>query len=311
MREEGTGIAMPARDAIERAWLTLGDGRRISYGLGTALLRSDGDLAVLERAYAGGFRLFDTSLYYGDSELLLGRFLRSVPRESIFLATKTQIVRTRFEESGRPEVASFLRSCLDQSLQRLGVDYVDLYQFHELQAAGNLEIAAEEGRKLQREGRIRYLGATGRDLEVLGRVVRSACFDTVLTYADYTPLTRTARTVLRDGAAAGVAMINATPLAGGLLGGDDPRTLEWPEEGRADVEKAGRLYDLCSRLGVSPRTLALQLPMMNSDIAVTLTGPLTVEHLDHTLESLREPVDAMTWRAWDGWRKSDGVAEVL
>lgn len=294
MQEEPTDRTA-ARTAIERTWLSNG-GRRFAYGLGTALLRHPGDEVVLEHAYEQGFRYFDTSLYYGDSELVLGRFLQMVPRESVFVATKTQVAGRRFSEVSSADTARFVSDCLHQSLQRLGVEQVDLYQLHDVATAEGLDAAQEAARRLQQQGYFRYLGATGRDLAVLQNAAGSGWFDTVLTYSDYTPLRRSAGPLLRRGAQRGVAMINATPLAGRLLAGEDPRSLRWPGGPHPDLAAAIRFYDLCQQIGVSPRAVALQFPLRNSDIAITLTGPVSMDQVDSTLGSLHEPLPPEVWK---------------
>lgn len=306
----GTEGDRSAKDAIASAWLVRGN-RRLPYGFGAALLREPGDVAVLERAYEAGFRYIDTSLYYGDSEVVVGRFLRGLRRDSVFLATKTDVFYPDHGGAPAGEIAKYVRSCLDRSLRRLGVDYVDLYQLHEIISVDNLAIAVEELRRLQEAGTVRYVGATTRNLDILMSALKTGWFDTILTYADFTPVRQAARSLFRAGAAAGVGMINATPLlGGGLLGGIDPRTLaDRDRYDPADFEAAGQLYDVLRELGVSTLQFALQFPMLNSDIDITLTGPLNLAQFESTLDALDASVDPLAWRAWDAWNKKRGTGQ--
>ena len=136
--------------------------------------RADATLAVVDEA---GINHIDTAAGYGDSELRLAPFLGD-HRDRYFLATKTG------ERSG-----AAARAELERSLERMGVDHVDLIQLHNLVEPGEWETAfAPDGAvaalaAARDEGLTRFIGVTGHGLRIPGMHVRSLAsfdFDSVL-----------------------------------------------------------------------------------------------------------------------------------
>ena len=133
--------------------------------------------ATLEAVVRGGINHLDTAASYGDSELRLAPFL-SEHRDRFFLATKT---------GNRPGAAA--RAELERSLERLGVDHVDLIQLHNLVEPNEWTTAfAPDGAvaalaAARDEGLARFIGVTGHGLRIPGMHVRSLVefdFDSVL-----------------------------------------------------------------------------------------------------------------------------------
>jgi len=126
--------------------------------------RSD---ATIEQVYAAGVNHFDTASSYGESELRLAPWLTS-NRDKVFLATKA---RSRDGAAARAE--------LDLSLERLGVDQVDLIQLHNLVEPDEWETAHSPNGALaamvqaRDEGLVRYIGVTGHGTRICGMHLRS------------------------------------------------------------------------------------------------------------------------------------------
>lgn len=294
------------RQAIEPYKLRLGD-RAIRYGLGAAWLEKEGEasgVATLERAYEGGFRYFDTSINYGESEPILGKFVQSAPRDRLFLATKSRVIP---QEASAREAAELVACSLNESLRRLRTDRIDLYQLHDIRTLDNV---LDDGgvlkvlRDAQAQGVIRFFGVATRNLALLAEAVRSRLFDTVLTYSDYTPICRDAAPLIESAAGQGIGLINASPLGAGLLTGPDPREIELGHAKPQHRRRAIRLYDFCSARGISIRDLALHFPLRNPLIDMTLTGPRTVREAESTLASLNERIEAAVWTDWEAWREA-------
>jgi aryl-alcohol dehydrogenase-like predicted oxidoreductase len=277
-------------------------GRTLPIGLGCAYIGQAGDSdrqrgyqETLEQAYAAGFRYVDTAEMYGGSEFRVGRFLKTVPRDEVFVATKTRIPPALTPE----EASVHVRQNLRNSLERLGVTQIDLYQLHDLSVldqvfpAGGALDALREARA---EGLIRYIGIGTRWHDILEQAANHPEFDAILTYLDYTLVDQSATLLIESVAAQGVGVVNGTPLANGLLVGKDPRTdTEMHPEVRRFRPHAVRLYDFAIERGVPLLALALHYPMRHPGISITLTGPADPEQLKATLAACAVEIDPAVW----------------
>lgn len=169
----------------------------VAFG-GAAVAKASQTVAdeVIRLALDHGVNHFDVAPSYGDSELRLRPWMGEY-RDQIFLACKTT-KRTRDEAWAE----------LQRSMERLGVDLIDLYQLHGLDKPEELEVALGAGGaieafvKAREQGLVRYLGVTGHRIPTLVEAVRRRGLDTVLfplNYVlrahraeenDYTPLLR-------------------------------------------------------------------------------------------------------------------------
>jgi aryl-alcohol dehydrogenase-like predicted oxidoreductase len=133
-------------------------------------------IAIIESAYEGGIRYFDTAANYGPSEERLGQVLPAV-RSEVMIATKT---------SHREYDAAWQQ--LEASLQRLQTDYIDLWQFHAITYDWDVDTlldpnrgaikAAEEARE---QGLIRAIGVTGHNNpDIFVKALNRYPFDTAL-----------------------------------------------------------------------------------------------------------------------------------
>lgn len=120
-------------------------------------------IALLRRAYDLGVNLFDTAPGYMESEVILGRALREVPRESFVISTKIALAGGMPGEAMRIMRADEIEPAVDRSLRRLQMDHVDLLL---LGVAGpeHLELVLHEHlpvlKRLQQAGKIRHLGSS-------------------------------------------------------------------------------------------------------------------------------------------------------
>ncbi len=125
-------------------------------------LDGEASLPFLRKAIELGINFFDTANVYssGASEEVLGRFLSDgVRRESVVIATKVHGVM-RDEPNGRGLSRKAILHELDQSLRRLGTDYVDLYQIHRWDPETPIEETLEALHDVVKAGKVRYLGAS-------------------------------------------------------------------------------------------------------------------------------------------------------
>jgi aryl-alcohol dehydrogenase-like predicted oxidoreductase len=242
----------------------------LRYGIGCAWLGRDPDLkdlpvgvATLENAYAAGFRYFDTSSAYAQSEVVLGRWLVGIPRGSIFLATKSHLPTHPTPR----EAYEHIQRSLDASLKRLNTPAIDLFQIHDIQ---DLAGVFEPGGALQallearQQGLIGFIGMATRAHTLLRAAARSGQFHTILTYGDYCLKNQSAAGLIEEARALNVGVINASPLLGLSFYGKDT-----PGEGQLLAD-------------------ALRFPLSNPHITLTLTGPANPEQLSSSVRALAE-----------------------
>ena len=301
-----------AKEVIAHYVPTL-DGGRVAYGVGCAWLGRSGnyqdtlrgDLRTLDRAYEHGFRYFDTSRAYGESERTLGELVSRIDRRSVFIATKANV---REQADPRERVELFRRS-FEQSFDRLHTGTLDLFQIHDI---GHFESVTEPGGILdflfdaRARGMIRYIGAATYSLSVLLPAAAHGAIDTVLSYRQYTPLKVSATPLIRETTERGVGFVNASPLHSGFLTNRDPMKVETNRHPMVMRWQAlaAELSALCSRLGVPVLDVALQFPLRNSGIDITLSGPSTAEEVGFTASALRRSIPQPVWRAVDAWLAS-------
>jgi aryl-alcohol dehydrogenase-like predicted oxidoreductase len=125
----------------------------------TSSVRNDDEaVALIHRALELGVTLLDTADIYGDSERQVGKAIKG-RREDVVLATKfgfvTGIGASERAIDGSPQ---YVRKACEASLQRLGVDYIDLYYLHRVDAATPIEETVGAMADLVREGKVRHLG---------------------------------------------------------------------------------------------------------------------------------------------------------
>ncbi|MEJ0046368.1 MAG: aldo/keto reductase [Rhodospirillales bacterium] len=116
----------------------------------------------IARAIEVGINFFDTANVYsaGSSEEILGRALRDlVPREQVVVATKVH-GQMRPDPNGHGLSRKAIFAEIDASLQRLGMDYVDLYQIHRFDPETPIEETLEALNDVVRAGKARYIGAS-------------------------------------------------------------------------------------------------------------------------------------------------------
>jgi len=142
------------------------------------------DLAdAVHRAVDLGVNFFDTADAYGDglAEEILGRALKDVKRDRVIIATKVYNHWLGDRGSRRVGDLSYdyiLWEC-DQSLKRLGTDYIDLYQAHAFDVFTHLDETTRAFEKLKEAGKIRYYGTSNFTVEQLRAALSFGSYDTV------------------------------------------------------------------------------------------------------------------------------------
>lgn len=249
--------------------------------------------AVVQAALDAGINLIDVAPYYGltRAETALGAALKGVPRSDFVLMTKVGRYGDKTWNFSREAT---LRS-LDESRARLGVDYIDVLQCHDIEHGDRrqlIEEALPTLRDLKAQGAIGRIGITGYDLSVLEDVATIEQVDTVMAYCTYSLQDRRLAGVAQRLGRSGVAVFNASPLGMGLLTSKGPP--DWhpghPSVWAAAAEAARR----CEALGVDLSFVALQFALQTAaanGIVSTVVGMSKPSNLDRNIEALTTPID--------------------
>jgi aryl-alcohol dehydrogenase-like predicted oxidoreductase len=200
-------------------------------------------LATLRAAWEAGTTLFDTADVYGmgRSETLIGKFLKET-RAPVYVATKLG----RFDPPGWP--GNFTRAGVRQhteaSLKRLGVDALDLTQFHciPLDVLKRGEVF-EHVRELKREGKIRDFGVSVESMEEADFCVRQegvAALQIIFNIFRQKPI----HALFAEAKQRNVALLVRLPLASGLLGGKLTKATQFPANDHRNFNRDGQQFNV-------------------------------------------------------------------
>jgi len=239
-----------------------------------------------------GVNFLDCSPAYGDTraETVLGRALRQVARDRYYLATKVGAYGSGFDFS-----AARVTRSVEESMQRLGVDYIDVIQCHDIEYAEPTQIVEETLpalHALKAAGKVGHVGITGLPLTVLRRVLALAApgqVETILSFCRYALNDDALRDLLPELRARGVGVINASATGMGLL---TPRGAPDWHPAHATIQEGCRLaVAYCQEQGLDIVKLALQFAVANPAIATTLVGTANPENMARNLDYIEEPLD--------------------
>jgi D-threo-aldose 1-dehydrogenase len=284
--------------------------------------------ATVRHAWDLGIRYFDVApLYgYGAAERRIGAVLRDLPRDEFVLSTKVgrlvveagavqpgaDLDRQAFGgredafyagTAGRRIVFDYsaegVRRSLGESLERLGLDRIDLALVHDPDRHWRAAItgAIPELLRLRDAGVVRAVGVGMNQAPMLARFVREADIDAVLVAGRYTLLDQGALAELLPACEArGVAVLVAGVMNSGVLAAPhaDARFDYLPAPG-AVVERARSIAAACDRHDVLLRAAAMQLPLAHPAVTGLITGVRTAAHLDEYPELLRMPIPPSLW----------------
>lgn len=219
---------------------------------------------VLRRAVELGVNFIDTADSYGPyvSEEIIHEALH--PYDGLVIATKAGLLRTGPDvwiPLGNP---NYLRQECEMSLRRLGVDTIDLFQLHRIDANFPLEDQVGELLNLKNEGKIRHIGLSEIDVDQLHAAQRIT--EIVSVQNKYNLTARGAEPLLDTATKQGIGFIPWFPLAAGPLAAPD-----------------GPLQRIAADHGASPSQLALAWLLKRSPVMVPIPGTSKVAHLEENV----------------------------
>jgi L-galactose dehydrogenase len=237
-----------------------------------------------------GINIIDVSPFYGytRAETVLGKALKGISRDRYFLATKVgRYGDDEFDFSAKRVTAS-----IDESLARMGVEYVDIIQSHDNEY-GNLDQVVNETipalRKLQQKGKARFVGVTGYPLKIFSYILGRTDIDSILSYNHYSLNDTTLTELLPFLESKNVGVISASPVSQGLL--TNQGTPGWhpaPDRVKSICVQAATY---CREHGSDISKLAMQFALANPRIATTLVGTASPVNITKNAQWIDEPID--------------------
>jgi len=272
----------------------------------------DTSIKIINRALDAGINFIDTADVYsqGESEVIVGKALAGGRRDDVILATKFhgQMGVPPGDPGGDPNRRGNSRRWVvqevDNSLRRLGTDWIDLYQVHRPDRHTDVEETLSALTDLQRQGKIRAFGCSTFPADQLVEAhwvaERRGLGRFVTEQPPYSMLVRGIEAdVLPVAQQYGMGVLPWSPLAGGWLTGTYRKGRDLPTSRRANrtpgrydlsdpanqrkLDAADALAELADKAGISLIHLALAFVLTHPAVTSPIIGPRTMEHLESQL----------------------------
>jgi aryl-alcohol dehydrogenase-like predicted oxidoreductase len=256
---------------------------------------------TIHRALDLGCNFLDTSDMYGPhtNERLVGAAIAG-RREEVFLATKFGIKLEPGEAGGPPKRSidgspDYVRSACEGSLQRLGVEHIDLYYQHRVDPGTPIEDTVGAMAELVEQGKVRHLGLSEASAETIRRA--HAVHPITAVQTEYSLWTRDVEgEILPTLQELGIALVAYSPLGRGFLSGrfSSPEDLDdgdfrkygprfTGENLQQNLKLAERVKELASEKGITPGQLALAWVLHRGEHIVPIPGTKRVSYLEENL----------------------------
>jgi len=270
------------------------------------VLDEEAAMPFFRKALEAGINFFDTADVYsqGESERVTGKALKEyAKRHEVVIATKVNGAMGA-DPNNRGLSRKHILDGIDRSLQRLGVDYVDLYQIHRFDYETPIEETLEALNDVVRAGKARYIGASSmyawQFMKMLGVSKASGWTPFVSMQPQYNLVYREEeREMLPLCKSEGIGVIPWSPLARGFLAGgraapgegntDRARTDEFSQRlyyRPSDHKVVETLTQLARERGATNMQLALAWVLKNPAISSPIVGASKAHHLDDALKGL-------------------------
>ena len=288
---------------------TLGNSDLQTSAIGLGLMSMSGtygksddeqSIRVIHAAFDRGVNFLDSSDLYGwgHNEQLLKRALKG-RRKGVVLATKFGNVQTPDGKGafvdGRP---AWVTQACDASLQRLGVDVIDLYYQHRVDPKVPIEETVGAMARLVERGKVRYLGLSEAAPETIRR--GHAVHPITAVQSEYSLLYRQpAEDTITACRALGISYVAYSPIGRGLLSGTIKATADIPEDDRRrqhprfqdanldhNVALVHQVAEMAEEKGCTPAQLALAWVLAQGEDVVPIPGTKRIEFLEENVGAL-------------------------
>jgi aryl-alcohol dehydrogenase-like predicted oxidoreductase len=267
----------------------------------------DASIRVIHAALDAGLNFVDTADVYsrGESEEIVGKALKN-RRDDVVLATKVHGTMGD-DVNQRGNSRRWIMRAVEDSLRRLGTDWIDLYQIHRPEPDTDVEETLGALSDLVHQGKVRHVGSStfppSRVVEAQWAARERGLERFVTEQPPYSLLVRgVERDLLPTCARHGMGVIPWSPLAGGWLSGRWRAGREAPASTRAErlpgrfdlsipanarkLEAAEALAQLAEEEGLTLVQLALAFVLRHPAVTAPIIGPRTMEHLESQLAAL-------------------------
>jgi len=276
-------------------------------------IREEEGIRAVHVAVDNGINFIDVSPYYGHlkAEQVLGKALREIPRDKYYLSTKVG----RYGKDGVnmwDYSAERVTRSVYESMERLGIDYIDLINVHdiEFQAAlpGGLQKVVDETLpalvKLRDEGVVRHVGITDLQPENLQWVVDHSpkgTVESILCFCHYSLNDDMLTDYLDYFEQRGIGVINASPFSMGLL--SSRGAPDWHPAPESLRDACKRAAEYCAAQGYPIEELAIQFAVsLSPRIATTLFSSASPENVLRSISYVEKPID---------WQLVEKVKEII
>ena len=302
---------------------------RLGYGAANLgnfhrVLTEEESWAILEEAWSCGIRYFDTAPHYGLglSERRLGAFLATKPRDEYVVSTKVgRLIRPNPNYAGGLDLdndfhvstdvmrvwdltADGVRASLDESLQRLGLDRVDVLYVHDPERHDleqGVREALPEVAALRDEGVVSAVGVGSMVTRALIDSAETGLADLLMVAGRYTIAdTDAAAELIPLCERLDVGIVAAAVFNSGLTAKDQPTAqsrFDYETVEPARLARVERIAALCADFGVALPSAALQFPLLNSTVRNVVVGGSSPEQVRQSVERINEPIPPELWKA--------------
>ena len=291
-------------------------------------------LRVLRRYVELGGNFFDTAEIYGPyaNEELLGRFLREISRDQAVVATKFGFKIDKVRRTPDSSPGNLRRAC-DGSLERLGVDVIDLFYQHRVDPNISIEETVGAMAELVSAGKVRALGLSEAGPETLRRAAK--VHPIAALQSEYSLWTREVETngILATCRELGIAFVPYSPLGRGFLTGaiqkiSDLDPTDWrrtnprftEESLQANLRLAEIVKDLAAKKNCTPARYALAWVLAQGNDMIPIPGTKRLRYLEDNMgavavrlteQDLKETDDRFREVAVSGQRYSPEMMALL
>ncbi|WBY16492.1 aldo/keto reductase [Erythrobacteraceae bacterium WH01K] len=268
-------------------------------------MQEDEARPFFRQALEAGINFFDTANVYsgGTSEEITGRLLKEMAhRDEIVIATKGFFRWKQAPNSGGLS-AKALMHAVDDSLRRLGTDYIDLYQIHRLDPAVPMEEIVEALDAIVRSGKVRYLGASSMyawQFQKLLHLAESAGLKKFVSMQNYVNLLyrEEEREMLPLCADYGIAVMPWSPLARGRLARpaaaqetrrsqtDRLQPVLYDRTADADARVIAAVETIAKQRGVPMAQVALAWVLQKPEVTSPIVGATRQSHISDAVAAL-------------------------